>query len=123
MSSLDFTQAKLKHTAWKLRIRDFLDGKPGLTAAQASSHKDCDLGKWLYSEGLKNWGSLPDMKALEKEHETLHRTIKTIIDLKVAGKVKQAEAEFLKIDPLSTKIVDLLTKVQSSTAGQAKKAA
>jgi hypothetical protein len=117
--SLDFSMAKLKHAAWKMKLRDFLDGKPGLTPAQATSHHDCDLGKWIYSDGLAKYGTVPEMKTLEKEHETLHRTVKAIMDLKAAGKTAQAEAEFLKIEPISKKIVDLLTAIEGKVAKKA----
>ena len=117
--SLDFTMAKLKHTSWKLKLRDFLDGKPGLTAAQATSHKDCELGKWLYSEGIAKYGTMAEMKALEKEHEVLHRTIKAILDLKTAGKTADAETEFRKVEGISKKIVDLLTAIESKFKSQA----
>lgn len=117
--ALDFSMAKLKHSSWKFKLRDFLDGKPGLTAAQASNHHECDLGKWPYSEGRAKYGKLPEMVALEKEHEVLHTTVKTIMDLKAAGKVKEAEAEYLKVAPLSTKILDLLTAIESRVARMA----
>jgi methyl-accepting chemotaxis protein len=113
--SLDFATAKLKHMSWKLKLRDFLDGKPGLTAAQATSHKDCDLGKWMYSEGIKRYSNVPAMTELEKVHETLHKTIKTIVDLRTGGKVKEAEAEFGKVEAISKKIVELLTTVEAAT--------
>ncbi len=110
--SLDFSSAKLKHSMWKFKLREFLDGKPVLTPAQATSHKDCDLGKWLYADGLKKYGTIAEMLKLEKEHETLHKTIKAIVALKVSGRNKKAEAEFLKIEPLSKSIVDLLNAVE-----------
>lgn len=111
--SLDFSMAKLKHQSWKLKLRDFLDGKPGLTSAQATSHRDCDLGKWLYSDGLAKYGQVPEIKTLEKVHETLHKTVKSIMDLKTAGKVADAEREFQKIDGISKQIVDLLSAIET----------
>ncbi len=113
--SLDFATAKLKHMSWKLKLRDFLDGKPGLTAAQATGHHDCDLGKWLYSDGLKRYASVPEMKELEKVHETLHKTIKTIVDLRTGGKLREAEDEFKKVEGVSRKIVDLLSVIEAAT--------
>ncbi|QQS08820.1 MAG: CZB domain-containing protein [Phycisphaerales bacterium] len=117
--SLDFSSAKLKHSMWKLKLRDFLDGKPVLTPAQATSHTDCDLGKWIYAEGLSKYGSIPEMLKLEKEHETLHVTIKTIVGLKVSGRNKEAEAEYLKVEPISRRIVDLLTVIESKSSKSA----
>lgn len=113
--SLDFATAKLKHMSWKLKLRDFLDGKPGLTAAQATSHRDCDLGKWLYSDGLKRYASVPEMGELERVHETLHKTIKAVVDLRTGGKLKEAEAEFAKVEGISRRIVDLLTVIEGVT--------
>jgi hypothetical protein len=51
---------------------------------------------------------MTEMKSLEKEHTMLHQTVKTIVDLRAAGKAKEAEAAFLKIDPISRHIVELL---------------
>jgi methyl-accepting chemotaxis protein len=107
--SFDFTRAALKHSTWKLRLRGFLDGKGGLSPVEATSHKDCDLGKWLYAEGLTKHGSFPEMKTLEREHELLHLTVKTIVDLKAAGKAREAESAFLRIEPISKRVTELLT--------------
>ena len=118
--TFDFTRAKLKHSTWKLKLRSFLDGKGGLSTTEAISHRDCELGKWLYAEGLTKFASLPEIKTLEREHESLHRTIKTIIDLKAIGKAGEAEAAFLKIDQFSHRIVELLDTLEAhaNAAGQ-----
>ena len=110
--NLDFSSAKLKHSMWKMRLRGYLDGKPGLTAAEAISHRECELGKWLYTEGFAKYASIDEMKRLEREHEELHRTIRAIVELKAAGKKDAAEAEFKKVGPISQSIMDLLTEVQ-----------
>jgi methyl-accepting chemotaxis protein len=106
--NFDFTRAALKHSSWKLKLRNFLDGKGGLVLAEAVSHKDCELGKWLYAEGLAKYAAMPEMRTLEKEHAMLHQTVKTIVDFRAAGKPKEAEVAFLKIEPISRHIVELL---------------
>jgi len=117
--ALDFATARMKHGLWKTRLREFLDGKGTLTAAQATSHKDCDLGKWMYSEGLKNYGTILEMQTLEKVHAELHATIKKIVALKDAGKAKEAEIEFQKVEPISKRIVDLLNAVEAKVEKKA----
>ena len=117
--ALDFSSARTKHAAWKSKLRDFLDGKGTLTVAQATSHKDCDLGKWLYSEGLAKFSKHPEMKALEKEHETLHHVIKAVMEHKHAGRKAEAEAEFAKVAGLSKRIIDLLTAVETKVEAKA----
>ena len=62
--ALDFASARSKHLLWKSRLRDFLDGKGTLTMNEAISHKDCALGKWLYSSGLQQFGKLPEDAAV-----------------------------------------------------------
>lgn len=111
--ALDLTSAKLKHASWKHKLRDFLDGKSALTAAQATDHRQCELGKWLYAEGLTKYAAIPEMKQLEHEHEALHGLIKTIINFQHAGKVDEAEAEFAKVEGVSKRIVGLLTAIEA----------
>ena len=110
--TLDFALARAKHLEWKSRLRDFLDGKAGLTEAQATSHKDCDLGRWLYSEGLKKYGESSAMRELEQVHAELHAIVKRVVQTKKAGDAAGAQQEFKKIGPVSTQIVNLLRDIE-----------
>ncbi|MDJ0738228.1 MAG: methyl-accepting chemotaxis protein [Gammaproteobacteria bacterium] len=114
--AFDFFAARTAHLAWRQKIRDFLDGEPGLTREEAVSHKDCALGKWLYSEGLARYGQVDDMQTMAHEHEKLHALIREIIDLKQRGNEQQAEARFRDIEELSTNIVALLKSVERKVA-------
>jgi methyl-accepting chemotaxis protein len=116
MNAQKFRTFKIKHRAWKTKLGDFLEGKGGLTIEQATSHRDCDLGKWMYLEGLAEYGTIPEMKSLEKVHATLHDLVRSIISLKNDGKTAEAEAEYLKIGPTSDKIIDLLTIIENKVA-------
>jgi methyl-accepting chemotaxis protein len=116
MNVMTFRTFKIKHRAWKTRLKDFLEGKGGLTAEQAISHKDCSLGKWMYAEGLQHCSTIPEMKSLEKVHINLHETVKNIVSLKNKGKAAEAEAEYLKIGPISDEIIDLLTVIEKKVA-------
>jgi len=109
---LDFYTARTAHLAWKQKIRDFLDGKQALTHQEAVSHRDCVLGKWLYSSGMANYGHFDEMVLMEKQHEIMHNTIREIIDLRNAGNYQAAENKFHNIDSLSNEIVTLLRKVE-----------
>ncbi|MBF0519275.1 MAG: Tar ligand binding domain-containing protein [Nitrospirae bacterium] len=114
--SFDFSNARSKHLAWKSRLRDFLDGKESLTESQAVSHKDCDLGKWLYSKGISSFGHLPEMVNLEKIHEELHSLVKDIVRLKHSGNAAGAEEQFANIGPMSQEIISLLTAIEKKVA-------
>lgn len=109
---LDFSLARDKHQQWFGRLREFLDGKTSMTVEQAGSHKECALGKWLYSTGLKEFGGIPGMQELEKTHAGFHALVKNIVTLKTTGHHTQAEQEFGDVKPTSAKIVELLTALE-----------
>jgi methyl-accepting chemotaxis protein len=112
-ATLDFFSARTAHLAWRQKIRDFLDGKKSLTQAEAVSHKDCVLGKWLYSAGLSSYGHIEEMQVMEKRHERLHAVIREIITLKESGKDAEAEKLYAEIEDLSGEIVGLLQIVEA----------
>jgi len=112
MAAIDFQKFRLKHMSWRLKLKDFLDGKGGLSEKQALSHRECSLGVWLYSEGLTQHKHLPDMTKLEKVHKDLHDTVNSIISLKTSGKAEEAEREFQKIGPISDSIIALLDNLE-----------
>ncbi|MGD8525744.1 MAG: methyl-accepting chemotaxis protein [Thioalkalispiraceae bacterium] len=111
--ALDLSKAKAAHLAWKARLRNYLDGNESLSEEEAVSHQHCVLGKWYYSEGMQNYGHLPEMKALEAPHAEMHALIKDIISLKQQGQVAQAEEAYRKVAPLSEQIVAYLSEVEA----------
>jgi methyl-accepting chemotaxis protein len=109
---VDFADLRFKHLQWRSKLRDFLDGKATLTDSEAVSERDCALGHWYYSEGMKNYGNIPEMRQIEKPHTDLHRMVKEIMRLKNAGKLKEAEKAYEKIGPLSGEVVSLLDVIE-----------
>ncbi len=114
--ALDFTSARSKHLLWKSRLRDFLDGKATLTINEASSHKDCALGKWLYSSGLEQFGKLPEMRQLEALHQQFHGAVREVISSKTSGDAARSERELARVESLSAHIVSLLTGLERQMA-------
>jgi methyl-accepting chemotaxis protein len=108
----DFSSAKSAHLAWKSRIRSFLDGKHSLSREEAVSHHDCALGKWYYSEAISRYGGIAEIHEIERPHKQLHSLIKDIIRHMENGETERAEALYDEIEPLSSKIIDLLNRVE-----------
>ncbi len=111
-ATLDFASARTKHLSWKTRLRSFLDGHEGMSLEQAVSHHDCDLGKWLYSKGMDNYGHLPEMQQLEKIHANLHGIIKDVVRYKHDGEEDKAENKFTQVASVSDQIVALLNTIE-----------
>ncbi|HEY9199535.1 MAG TPA: methyl-accepting chemotaxis protein [Gammaproteobacteria bacterium] len=111
--SLDFSAARAGHLKWKARVRDFLDGRESLTLDQATSHQNCDLGKWLYATGMQKYGHLDAMQTLERIHRDLHANIRRVIQAKEAGESAEAERLHGQIDAISQDIVGLLGQIEA----------
>ncbi len=116
VSGADLSAAKTAHLAWKGKLRAYLDGKGSLTRDQAVSHRDCVLGKWYYAEGVQKYGGMDEMRQLERPHEELHKIIRSVIELREAGRPVEAENEYLKVEPLSRQIVQLLDRIERKSA-------
>ncbi|MFZ3263896.1 MAG: cache domain-containing protein [Terriglobales bacterium] len=114
--SLDFTMVKTAHRSWRLKLRNFLDGGENLAAEQISSHRDCDLGKWLYADGGGAYGHVAEFQDLEKEHKHMHSMVKEVVELKHAGKIKLAEQQFSMVCQSADKVVALLTQLETEVA-------
>jgi len=108
MSKFDFMASKMQHSEWKEKMRAFLDGSVPMSEAEAVSHRDCELGKWLYSEGIYTYGAITEMQELEKIHAELHSYVRDIVTLKNSGDVSGAETRFHNLDSVSKTIMNLL---------------
>ncbi|PKM43283.1 MAG: hypothetical protein CVV05_15665 [Gammaproteobacteria bacterium HGW-Gammaproteobacteria-1] len=116
VKGVELTAAKTAHLAWKGKLRAYLDGKGSLTREQAVSHKDCILGKWYYGEGMQQYGSMAEMRQLELPHAELHSLIRNIISLRESGNAADAEQQYLKIEPLSRQIVQMLGAIEQKSS-------
>jgi chemotaxis protein histidine kinase CheA len=104
----DFDEARQKHEQWIGRLADVLDRKSTMTVEQASSHTECALGKWLYSAGLKRYGGIAGINALEAAHRQFHQMVRDVVVLASRGEKEAANRQFEQAELLSAKIVDLL---------------
>lgn len=111
-NKLDIPVAKLQHQRWRMRLDRFLKGQESMSESEAVSHRDCDLGQWMYSGGLKEYGSSPEMKDLERVHEQMHNLIRKVVQLQNSGDDSGAATEFGKMGDMSDKIIDLLDMVE-----------
>ncbi|MBU0634665.1 MAG: CZB domain-containing protein [Candidatus Omnitrophica bacterium] len=111
MKQDDFHKAGVLHLFLEKRLRSFLDGRSELSQEGVVSQTACDLGKWLYSEGIMKFGALPEVKRLEKVHANLHIAITKTLDSKRAGNNEDAEYEYKKIRHLNKEMIVLLTSV------------
>jgi hypothetical protein len=70
---MNFDDAIAAHIKWKVRLTQFIDGTSAETLSSATICKDnlCDLGKWIYGEGVK-FKPLTNYQDLVKKHANFH---------------------------------------------------
>jgi chemotaxis protein histidine kinase CheA len=111
-SDLDFSLVGDKHRQWISTLQQVLEGKMSLTPQQAGSHEQCALGKWIYSVGLKEYGAIDDMVALEKTHKHFHELVHKVLLLKSAGDESLARQELEAVQGTSEQIMELTSSVE-----------
>lgn len=113
---LDLSGARAAHTAWRRRLRDFLDGHGMVPRNQLVSHRECDLGRWYHGEGLRHYGHIPEMHELAGPHRMLHELIVDLVSHKENGRSGEAELCYAQIEPISELIVRLLCVIENKAA-------
>jgi methyl-accepting chemotaxis protein len=112
---VDFQRAKTDHYAWKTKLRNLLDGKEGLSEAEATSHEHCRLGRWIYSEGMNRYGARQEMQELEEVHKALHQSVRAVIQLSNRGQTHEAEQAYQDVEAHSDRVVALLDRLAGAT--------
>ena len=101
-----------------------MDGRENLDPKQLASHQTCELGKWIYAEGIAAYAQFPAFQELEKKHKGMHAMVRQVVELKHGGKVQEAEQEFGRVANAAEEVVALITKVEAqATPAQAHSAA
>lgn len=117
-SGLDFARVRAAHLTWTTRLRAHLDGRASLREEEVTSHRHCELGKWYYGDGLRDFGHLPAMRRLEEPHTRLHALVGEIRQLESTGQRQLAERRFGEIAGLSQTIVGLIDEVERDVTGE-----
>jgi len=70
---MNFDDAIAAHIKWKVRLSQFIDGTSTEKLQSANVCKDnlCDLGKWIYGDGVQ-FKPLPHYQDLVKKHANFH---------------------------------------------------
>ena len=119
LGQLDFASARSKHQLWVAKLHAVVEGKATMTPSQAGSHKDCDLGKWLYSTGLAEFHDTPEIHQLETLHQAFHEAVGSGLSFINAGDKARSEMEMARVEALSGQIVSLLTDIELQKAAGA----
>ena len=75
---IDITIARITHVQWVHQLEMLLH--KNTTAVSLPSYHDCELGVWLYGEGLRTYKSIPEIEQLEQSHKVFHLAADNVIE-------------------------------------------
>lgn len=112
-TSVDFDSVRRAHNYWRVNVQAYLNNvELEFPRDTASDGTKCILGQWIYSEEGKSFAHLKSYQILEKGHLALHNFIGNILNLKDAGKEKEAILEADKLEELSAKTIALINDLE-----------
>lgn len=112
---MDFHEAIVAHTRWKVRLLQFIQGNGDpLVAADVARDNLCALGKWLYGEGTQ-YASYATYDEVNKAHAAFHLRAAEVVRRVEGGDRKGAEGMLQSGSPYaeaSDAVVLALTKLR-----------
>jgi hypothetical protein len=103
---------KLQHQIWKNKLLTFLNGGELQIAV---SHRDCAIGKWLYTEGGFDKNKyLPEMEAFEQQHAQYHDAIIKVIALQNAGNSTDAWKAYESLKVMSDQLMSIIDALSAN---------
>ncbi|MGL1892560.1 MAG: bacteriohemerythrin [Spirochaetaceae bacterium] len=103
----------LAHINWVAKSRAIIDGTMSAEEANLTSSHDCQLGKWLDTDGSKNMAS-GTFKILNDKHDELHNSVKLIVTELSKGNRDKAKEIHTVLEALSEDIVGILSTLGNS---------
>ena len=105
---------KQAHLRWVDTIQAMLDGQQTLDENSVVNHTECIMGKWYYSQGQADFGSLPSFKAVEDPHKRLHMEAHQAVINYQRGNRRAAENNLAEIRKVSRMIVHHLNELETA---------
>ena len=110
---LDFTIAKMKHQMWKRKLTQFISQDIPIDEKELVSERDCQLGQWLYSQGMDKYKELMDINTLERVHKQLHELTFSIVNDKKENNMPAAKEGLTQLSHISDEIVSILDRLEA----------
>lgn len=109
--TIDVLSIKQAHANWRVKLIELIEGKLNLTESEVADHTSCELGKWYYGSGSKEFHNNEDFKKLGMIHEEFHRIIKDAVVASNKGDKKTAFSLYNKSLMISKELYELIDKI------------
>ncbi|WP_130471200.1 methyl-accepting chemotaxis protein [Candidatus Magnetaquicoccus inordinatus] len=108
-----FTVQKTKgaHLKWLGKLENVIRGRSDLQPEQVVSGRECDFGKWYYSEGSARFSHLPLFQRLGEVHLQVHEVARETVKLASQGNPAAAERKMNEFATIKDQLFDLLDQL------------
>jgi hypothetical protein len=107
----EFSQARIKHLAFKSKLRSYLYGANG-DKEPLTDHTQCVLGKWIIKMASEyNLGH--ELQEVNFNHQHIHAVARKLIILYDKGQTSEARDGFVEIDEVASELIESLQTVEA----------
>lgn len=110
---IEFEQARIKHVAFKTKLRSYLYGNQADVEALRNPSL-CAVGKWINEMGAKHMGGDDLLLELSYIHEEIHDAARRIIALHSAGKTQEAREMFEEVDSIGQRLLKAMDDLEAA---------
>ncbi|MBF0163367.1 MAG: CZB domain-containing protein [Magnetococcales bacterium] len=115
-----FPVEKIKnaHLKWLGKLENVIRGRSDLKPEQVASGRECDFGKWYYSDGTHRFGTLDIFNQVGEVHLLVHEVARETVRLASQGDASAAEAKMTEFNAIKDRLFDLLDHLYMEAASQ-----
>ncbi|GGK56120.1 CZB domain-containing protein [Rufibacter glacialis] len=113
LDRFDIQQARIKFILFKSKLRAILYGG-GMDESILSARENA-LGQWLYNDALKKYGTVPEVREIEKQNLAITSKAKGLVNLYKLGKIDEARTGLRDLDQNEEELNRILGVLQERT--------
>ncbi|MBF0270970.1 MAG: CZB domain-containing protein [Magnetococcales bacterium] len=106
---IDLSRARLVHLKWLFQLEMLLRQE---SIPQLQTYMTCELGIWLYQEGIKKYSKYPEISFLEKRHKRFHETADLLVSYYKNRNFVEAEVALDELKRDSQDLIFMLTMIE-----------
>ncbi|MBF0284314.1 MAG: CZB domain-containing protein [Magnetococcales bacterium] len=110
-AAFDVKVVKQAHLKWLGKLEYVIRGRTALRPEQVASGRECDLGKWYYSQGTELFGDMNVFQKMGEVHLTVHETAREVVRLTTQEKLTEAVKEMDRFNDIRRNLFKLMDQL------------
>ncbi|MBF0437228.1 MAG: type IV pili methyl-accepting chemotaxis transducer N-terminal domain-containing protein [Magnetococcales bacterium] len=108
-----FNVEKIKgaHLKWLGKLENVVRGRAQLRPEEVASGRECDFGKWYYSDGSERYGTLDIFQQVGTIHLQVHEVARETVRLAGSGYTEQADEKMKHFNRIKDELFEALDKL------------